>query len=179
MSSYLKLSHFSTSLRFAGYFSHLALPRLYCGDDFVRFVRCADGFLVLLLEKSMTTRGTKKMSDANSNLRITVTLRRASKPSSVKAHADVRVEFSSSSLEIFGCSIVEHDPAKPAWVSYPQRPGKDSKKYYSIVRLTGTLHEKVCAAVLEQWERDRASAASNGGVPRAQIPREPGDEAPF
>lgn len=43
------------------------------------------------------------MSDGNSNLRITVTIRAASKPGSVKAHADVRVEFSSSSLRTFWC----------------------------------------------------------------------------
>ena len=121
------------------------------------------------------------MFDANSDLRITVTsLRAASKPGAVKAHADVRVEFSSSSLEIFGVSIVQHDPAKPAWVSYPQRAGKDAKKYFAIVKLTGMLYEKICAAVLHDWERMPASARDHrGGVPRAQIPREPGDEAPF
>lgn len=116
-----------------------------------------------------------------SDLRITVTLRSASKPSAVKAHADVRVEFSSSSLEIFGASIVQHDPQKPAWVSYPQRAGKDGKKYFAIVKVTGTLHEKICAAVLDEFERMRAAASQGGigAVPRAQIPREPGDEAPF
>jgi hypothetical protein len=116
------------------------------------------------------------------NLRITVTIRAASKPGSVKAHADVRVEFSSSSLEIFGVSIVQHDPAKPAWVSYPQRAGKGAKKYFAIVKLTGVLHDKICAVVLEEWKRTPApatSASNHGGVPRAQIPREPGDEAPF
>jgi len=119
------------------------------------------------------------MPDANSNLPITVTIRAASKPGSVKAHADVRVEFSSSSLEIFGVSIVQHDPAKPAWVSYPQRAGKDAKKYFAIVKVTGVLHDKICAAVLHEWERLPASASDRGGVPRAQIPREPGGEAPF
>ena len=115
-----------------------------------------------------------KSTDANSNPRITVMIRPVSKPGSRKAHADVRVEFSSSSLEIFGVSVVQHDPAKPAWVSYPQRPGKDAKKYFAIVKLNGVLHDKVCAAVLQEWERTQASA-----VPRAQIPREPGDEAAF
>ncbi len=115
------------------------------------------------------------------NLRITVTsLRAASKPGSVKAHADVRIDFSASSLEIFGASIVQHDPAKPAWVSYPQRAGKDATKYFAVVKLTGVLHDKVCAAVLHEYERTSAAASDRGGVvPRAQIPREPGDEVPF
>ena len=120
------------------------------------------------------------MSDANSNLRITIiSLRAASKPGAVKAHADVRVEFSSSGLEIFGLSIVQHDPAKTAWVSYPQRAGRDAKKYFAVVKVTGVLHDKICAAVLQEWERMPAPASNRGGVPRAQIPREPGDEAPF
>lgn len=111
------------------------------------------------------------------DLRITVTIHAASKPGSVKAHADVRIDFSASSLEIFGVSIVQQDPSKPAWVSYPQRAGKDAKKYFAIVKVTGVLHDKICAAVLHEWERVRASDRS--GVPRAQIPREPGDEVPF
>src|SRR5713101_2053651 len=118
------------------------------------------------------------MPDANSSLRITVTLRAASKPGSVKAHVDVRIDFAASTLEIFGLSIVRHDPDKPAWVSYPQRAGgTDSKKYFSIVKLTGVLHDKVCAAVLQEFER--TPATDRGGVPRAQIPREPGEEVPF
>jgi len=117
-------------------------------------------------------------SASNSNLKINVTLRGASKPGSVKAYADVHVEFSSSSLEIFGASIVQHDPQKPAWVSYPQRAGKDGKKYFPIVRVSGMLHEKICAAVLREFEQMPAS--NNGAVPRAQIPHEPGDDSiPF
>lgn len=119
------------------------------------------------------------MPDTNSNLRITVTIRAASKPGSVMAHADVRVEFSSSSLELFGVSIVQHDPAKPAWVSYPQRAGKDAKKYFPIVKITGTLHDMICEAVLTEWGRMPVPARNRGSVPRAQIPREPGEEAPF
>jgi hypothetical protein len=122
------------------------------------------------------------MADANnSNLAITVTVRPASKPGSVKGHADVRVLFNSSSLEIFGASIVQQDPAKPAWVSYPQRAGKDGKKYFSVVKVTGVLHEKICSTVLAEWEKV-ARSSDNGGVPRAQIPREPGadeEQIPF
>lgn len=116
--------------------------------------------------------------EKSENLRIAVTsLRRAASPGSVKAHADVRLEFSASSLEIFGVSIVQQDPAKPAWVSYPQRAGKNGKKYYSVVKLSGVLHEKICAAVLSEFERTQTAAQSAGGIPRAQIPREPGDDS--
>lgn len=112
------------------------------------------------------------------NLRITVTLRTASKPGSVKAHADVRVDFPASSLEVFGVSIVQHDSAKPAWVSYPQRADKNGKKYFSIVKLTGVLHDKICSTVLSEFER--IQTAGGAAVPRAQIPaREPGDDIPF
>lgn len=120
------------------------------------------------------------MPDSNSNSRITVTLRAASKPGAVKAYADLRVEFSASTLEIFGVSVVQHDPAKPAWVSYPQRSGKESKKYFPIVRATGALHESICGAVLREWQQTSAKASDPGGVPRAQIPREPGEDSiPF
>ena len=88
-----------------------------------------------------------------SNLKITVTVRLASKPNSIKAHADVQIEFLTSRLEIFGLSVVQQDPQKPAWVSYPHRPSKDGKKYFPILRATGMLHEKICAAVLEEFER--------------------------
>jgi hypothetical protein len=126
----------------------------------------------------LVSREEKRMPEANSNLRITAKIRPASKPGSVKAHADVRIDFAASTLEIFGLSIVRHDPDKPAWVSYPQRAGgKDSKKYFSIVKLTGVLHDTICAAVLQEFEQ--MPAKDHGGVPHAQIPREPGDEVPF
>lgn len=114
----------------------------------------------------------------NSNLRITVTLRAASKPGSIKAHADIVIDTGSSKIEVSGLSVIKHDPEKPVWVSYPQRPGKDSKKYFPIVRVTGALHEKISDAVLREWERT-STASDRGGVLRSQIPREPGDEAPF
>lgn len=112
---------------------------------------------------------------AVSNLKISVTLRAASKPGAVKAHADARLEFALSTIEIFGLSVVQHDPEKPAWMSYPQRAAK-SGKYYAHVRATGKLHEKICAAVLAEFERMRTP-----GPERASIPRESGtdDDIPF
>jgi hypothetical protein len=107
-----------------------------------------------------------------SNLKIGVTLRAASKPGAVKAHADVRVEFAHSTLEIFGLSIVQHDPEKPAWVSYPQRAGKNGK-YYAVVRGSGKLHKKICEATLSEFER---LPMPGPGPERASIQREPGGD---
>lgn len=117
---------------------------------------------------------------AVSNPRITVALRAASKPGAVKAHGDVRIQFAQSTLEIFGLSVVRHDREKPAWVSYPQRASKDGKKYFAVVKLTGTLHEKICSAVLAEWEKAQARSSDHGGAPHAQISQEPGDDSiPF
>ncbi|HTQ59989.1 MAG TPA: hypothetical protein VMI32_07195 [Candidatus Solibacter sp.] len=107
-----------------------------------------------------------------SNLKIHITLRAASKPGSVKAHADVRIQFTQSVLEIFGLSIVQHDPEKPAWVSYPQRAAKNGK-YYSHARASGKLHERICAAVLSEFER---IAKPGPGPERAAIPCEPAED---
>ncbi len=107
---------------------------------------------------------------SNTSLRITVTLRAASKPGSIKAHADIVIDTGSSKIEVFGLSIIKHDPEKRAWISYPQRPCKDSKKYFPIVRVTGVLHDKICAAVLAEWERTSAPARDRGGVPRPANP---------
>ena len=112
-------------------------------------------------------------SAAVSNLKISVTLRTASKPGAVKAHADARINFAHSTLEIFGLSVVQHDPDKPAWVSYPQRAAKNGK-YYAHVRASGKLHERICGAVLSEFER---TPKSGPGPERASIPREQGEDA--
>lgn len=114
---------------------------------------------------------------AFSNLKISVTLRAASKPGALKAHGDVHIQFAHSTLEILGLSVVQHDPAKPAWVSYPQRAGKNGK-YYPVVLASGNLHEKICAAVLNEFQR----MPKPGPAPeRASIPGEPGGDegSPF
>jgi DNA-binding cell septation regulator SpoVG len=118
-------------------------------------------------------------SDANSNQRIPVTIRAAAKPGAIKAHADVRVNFSASSLEIFGLSVVQQDSAKPAWVSYPQRPGKKEGKWYDVVKVTGKLHEEISSAVLAAYAEVQAKEESTPRPPKAQISREPGEETPF
>lgn len=121
--------------------------------------------------------GLSQQSGGGSNPKISVTLRAASKPGAVKAHADARIQFAQSTLEIFGLSVVQHDPEKPAWVSYPQRAAKNGK-YYAHVRATGKLHDAICAAVLSEFER---MPKAGPGPERASIPREPGtdEDIPF
>lgn len=111
---------------------------------------------------------------AVSNLKISVTLRAASKPGAVKAHADVRIQFAHSRLDIFGLSVVQHDPDKPAWVSYPQRAAKNGKYYYPHVRARGKLHDQICAAVLGEFDR---VPKAGPGPERASIPQEPGQDS--
>lgn len=101
-----------------------------------------------------------QQSARTSNRGIGVTLRAALKPGAVKAHADVRIQFAHSTLEIFGLSVVQHDPEKPAWVSYPQRAAKNGK-YYAHVRATGKLHERICSVVLSEFERTAGSGRAD------------------
>lgn len=108
-----------------------------------------------------------------SNPKVSVTLRAAPKPGVVKAHADVRIQFAHSTLEIFGLSVVQHDPEKPVWVSYPQRAAKNGK-YYAHVRAIGKLHERICSVVLSEFER---VAKTGSGPERASIPREPAEDS--
>jgi len=108
------------------------------------------------------------------DLLITVTLRETSKPGAIRAHCDVRVESAGSTVEIFGISVVQPtDSQKPVFLSYPQRPGRDSKRYFPVVRVTGALDRKISDAVLREWERVCASAKESGAT------REPEEEVPF
>lgn len=100
----------------------------------------------------MQTESSQKI-ETNSSLKISVSLRAPSKPSKTLAYADVTVEFGLSKIEISGMSVVRHDPEKPAWVSYPQRAGKNGKKFYSVVRVVGALHEKISRAVLAEYKQ--------------------------
>jgi hypothetical protein len=110
---------------------------------------------------------------AVSNVKINVSLRAASKPGAIKAHADVTITFATSTLEIFGVSVIQQDESKPAWISYPQRAGKDSKKYFPIVRARGGLHDYIAGEVLAEFTRSQSRelhAESKNDV------RQPGDD---
>lgn len=120
---------------------------------------------VARLRQSEMTTGLSQQPASAAKPKLTVSLRVASKPGAVKAHADVRIDFINSALEIFGLSVVQHDPDKPAWVSYPQRTGKNGK-YYTMARVTGKLHQAICYAVLDEFQR----------MPDDEAAREPAED---
>lgn len=97
----------------------------------------------------------------------------------LKAYADVHIHFAASVLSIHGLRIVETDPAKGPWITYPQQKGKKEGKWYDIVKVTGKLHDEISSAVLAEYAKVQRneSTQSASAVPRAQIPREPGEEA--
>src|SRR6266852_4156846 len=103
--------------------------------------------------------------------RITVTFRAASKSdSAIKGHADIVIDTGSSKIELSGLSVIKHDPEKPAWISYPQRPGKKEGKWYDVVKVTGKLHEEISSAVLAAYAEAQVKAESAPRPPKAQIP---------
>lgn len=121
----------------------------------------------------MSPLGLSQVPASVSNPKIDITLRAVSKASSIKAYADVHIQFTDSTLEIFGLSVVKHDPEKPAWVSFPQRAGKNGNKYFPIVSVSGALREKICAAVLNEFERTPKPVT---GPERVSDSHEPGDD---
>jgi len=127
----------------------------------------------------MTSLSSQHSASETSAVKIEVRIRAAQKPGAIKAHADISITFATTStLEIFGISVVQQDESKPPWISYPQRAGKKAGRFFPIVRIIGALHDWIVREVLTEYARSlaRASAAeSKNGV------REPGqdDSIPF
>jgi len=114
--------------------------------------------------------------EANSNPKITVTLRLAPNVGSVLAWADVRIQFARSKLEIWGVRVIQSDSQKPAWIAYPQTRGKEAGKFYHVVRVSGALHDAISSAVLAEIEKANPPAPG-AGPERARIPGD--DNIPF
>jgi DNA-binding cell septation regulator SpoVG len=115
-------------------------------------------------------------------MNIIVNIRTSNNTGTLKAYADVQVHFSASVLNVHGLRVVETDQEKGPWVAYPQQQSsKGKKKWYDIVKITGKLHDEISSAVLKEYAEAQAkgSPSNRSSVPRAQIPREPGEEAPF
>jgi DNA-binding cell septation regulator SpoVG len=112
---------------------------------------------------------------------ILVNVRISQDTGTLKAYADVQVHFSASVLSIHGLRVIESDPLKGPWIAYPQQAGKKEGKWYDIVRVTGKLHDEISTAVLKEYTeaQRKESAQPASAVPRAQIPREPGEESSF
>jgi DNA-binding cell septation regulator SpoVG len=109
---------------------------------------------------------------------ILVNVRLSQDTGTLKAYADVQVHFSASVLSIYGVRVVETDSGKGPWIAYPQQPGKKEGKWYDVVKATGKLHDEISLAVLKEY-LDVVSRASSPRPPKAQIPREPIDQAQF
>lgn len=81
-------------------------------------------------------------------------LRPSNSTSSVRAYADARLSSDAGSLNILGLSIVETE-GKPPWVAFPQKPGKNGKKFWPIVEAEGKLKGLIADAVLDAYERSK------------------------
>jgi len=79
-----------------------------------------------------------------------VDIRPNPKPGSVKAHADLHIEFPGGSLSILGLSVIEKD-GKAAWVAFPSRPGNISGKYFPVVEADGDVRKQISDLVLEKY----------------------------
>ena len=69
---------------------------------------------------------------------------------SARVFADVRLDSEAGSLEIHGFSVIESD-GKPAWVGFPQKPGKNGKKYFPVIEAVGVLKELIVNAILDAY----------------------------
>ena len=79
-----------------------------------------------------------------------INLRPSNSTSSVRAYADVRLSSDAGSVKILGLSIVETGGKAP-WVAFPQKPGKNAKKYFPVVEAEGKLKELIINAVLDAY----------------------------
>lgn len=110
------------------------------------------------------------------SISIVVNIRLNKSDGNLKAYADTEIRFDASVLSIHGLRVVETDPEKGPWVTYPQQKGKDGKKWYDVVKITGKLHNEISSAVLKEYTDVKLTENRPSAVPRAQIPREPGEE---
>ena len=79
-----------------------------------------------------------------------VDIRLNSKSPSVKAYADLHIEFPGGSFTVFGLSVIEKD-GKPAWVAFPSRPGNIPGKYFPVVEADGDVRRQIADLVLEKY----------------------------
>lgn len=82
---------------------------------------------------------------------IQVNIRPVTKPSAVKAYADVQILLEAGTISIFGFSIIEKDGRSP-WVAFPSRPGSVPGKYFPVVEAEGEMSKNISSAVLEKYD---------------------------
>ena len=80
---------------------------------------------------------------------ITIHIRFADNPGSVKAYADVRLSFSDGELQLIGFAIIEH-PGKDQFVAFPQNRGRN--RYFPVVAAKGDLREEIIKEILRAYK---------------------------
>lgn len=86
------------------------------------------------------------------NRNITVNVRMAENPGSVKAHADVTLAFTDGELKLIGFAIIEH-PGKDLFVAFPQNRGRS--RYFPVVAANGDLRSEIIAGVMHAYKKAR------------------------
>lgn len=76
---------------------------------------------------------------------------------SLKARADVRIEFpEGSSIVLYGVSVIEKD-GKPPWVALPSKKGNVPGKYFPVVDAQGEIRKQITEVVLEAYRAAKAA----------------------
>lgn len=83
-----------------------------------------------------------------------INFRPSNSTSSVRAYADVRLSSDIGSIKISGLSVIETDGKSP-WVAFPQKPGKNGKKYFPVVEAESKLKELIINAVLDAYNASK------------------------
>jgi DNA-binding cell septation regulator SpoVG len=84
--------------------------------------------------------------------KITVEIRFAENPGSVKAYADLTLTFSDGQLQLIGFAIIEH-PGKDLYVAFPQNRGRN--RYFPVVAAKGDLYEEIVNEVMRAYKHAR------------------------
>ena len=83
-----------------------------------------------------------------------VNVRPLDSSSAVQAYVDIRLNFDVGTFKVSGLSVIEKD-GKPPWVAFPQKPGKNGKKYFPIIEAEGKLKELIINAVLDTYNASK------------------------
>ena len=83
--------------------------------------------------------------------KIEVEIRPSGQPGPTKAHADVRLLFSSGGASLIGFAIVKQ-PGKKTFVGFPQNRGRN--KYFPVVGAKGDIQQEIVKAILRAYKKD-------------------------
>ncbi|MGC1838175.1 MAG: hypothetical protein WA674_07520 [Candidatus Acidiferrales bacterium] len=81
---------------------------------------------------------------------ITVEIRKPGKLGSIKAYADVSLNFPDGKLDLIGFAIIGQ-PGKSPWVGFPQNHGQN--KYFPVVDAKGRIRDQIIKNILSAYEK--------------------------